>query len=231
MTKERNMFTVVFFYLLFGCSLACTTVSLVLPWKAIVSIDEDGPVFATFPPLIIGDRRVVHPGLGVVILLCYTAVFVFFVLSCTIDPGTITPDNHPFPDERICYPDVQQEKEKKTSRHGRRERPGKKAKKKAAPAPATKTETEIQTVGDRDTIEFLRHDGILYPHPKECRTCKFIRPARSKHCAMCNRCVTELDHHCIWLNSDVGPGNRFFFLGFLLSLCFGMSAIGYTSAK
>ncbi|TQS34803.1 hypothetical protein Golomagni_04801 [Golovinomyces magnicellulatus] len=37
-----------------------------------------------------------------------------------------------------------------------------------------------------------------------CRTCLMLKPARSKHCSICKRCISKLDHHCIFINNCVG---------------------------
>ena len=51
----------------------------------------------------------------------------------------------------------------------------------------------------------------------ECYTCNVPRPARSKHCSMCDQCVRRYDHHCPWINNDVGEGNLRYFMAFLIT--------------
>jgi len=62
------------------------------------------------------------------------------------------------------------------------------------------------------------YDNVIFHPGRQCRTCQLPRPARSKHCSLCNACVARHDHHCIWLTTCVGRNNHRYFLGLLLSL-------------
>ncbi|KAF4637673.1 hypothetical protein G7Y89_g391 [Cudoniella acicularis] len=83
------------------------------------------------------------------------------------------------------------------------------------------------------TPENHPHQMTLYPydftifHPgQECRTCHILKPARSKHCSICKRCISKLDHHCIFINNCVGYGNQHYFL---LLLFFTATLITYAT--
>eukprot|EP01060_Flectonema_neradi_P025621 TRINITY_DN34419_c0_g1_i1.p1 TRINITY_DN34419_c0_g1~~TRINITY_DN34419_c0_g1_i1.p1 ORF type:complete len:398 (+),score=26.47 TRINITY_DN34419_c0_g1_i1:89-1282(+) len=65
--------------------------------------------------------------------------------------------------------------------------------------------------------KIFNHDGSLYIAGNDCKTCKFEKPARSKHCRLCDHCVRKFDHHCGWLNNDVGEDNLYWFYLFMVS--------------
>ncbi|XP_068672035.1 palmitoyltransferase ZDHHC4-like [Montipora foliosa] len=67
-----------------------------------------------------------------------------------------------------------------------------------------------------ELMEEYAFDGLYYA-AQECYTCKFMKPARSKHCSICNLCVSRFDHHCSWVNNCIGKKNYKFFLAFITS--------------
>ncbi|KAG5084379.1 hypothetical protein AAZX31_19G225000 [Glycine max] len=73
----------------------------------------------------------------------------------------------------------------------------------------------INTENVAHYISAYPYDNIIYSE-KECSTCKIPKPARSKHCSICDRCVARFDHHCGWMNNCIGEKNTRYFMAFLL---------------
>lgn len=49
-----------------------------------------------------------------------------------------------------------------------------------------------------------------------CNLCETNVMKYTKHCALCNRCCFEFDHHCRWVNNDIGRMNYIQFMRMLL---------------
>ncbi|KAF1850232.1 palmitoyltransferase swf1 [Cucurbitaria berberidis CBS 394.84] len=79
------------------------------------------------------------------------------------------------------------------------------------------TQTYINTLNHAEQMRYYPYDRVLYYPGHTCSTCKFLKPARSKHCSICKTCVSRMDHHCIWVNNCLGRGNYKWFLALLLS--------------
>jgi hypothetical protein len=62
-----------------------------------------------------------------------------------------------------------------------------------------------------------------------CPDCQVLRTPRSKHCAICNRCVARFDHHCPWINTCVGIHNHNVFLVFIFTLLLILACITASS--
>jgi len=62
----------------------------------------------------------------------------------------------------------------------------------------------------------FRRKNQLQPF-RYCHECHVLKDLRTKHCRFCGECITEFDHHCVWLNKCVGGGNHRAFMVFSIS--------------
>uniref|UniRef100_A0A8C5V2L7 Palmitoyltransferase n=3 Tax=Microcebus murinus TaxID=30608 RepID=A0A8C5V2L7_MICMU len=67
-------------------------------------------------------------------------------------------------------------------------------------------------------LQVYEFDEVMFPKNMKCSTCDLRKPARSKHCGVCNWCVHRFDHHCVWVNNCIGAWNIRYFLIYLLTL-------------
>ena len=55
-----------------------------------------------------------------------------------------------------------------------------------------------------------------------CSECETVKPIKTRHCSICNRCVFHLDHHSPWVNNCIGLENQRFYLLFILYSMLGV---------
>lgn len=85
------------------------------------------------------------------------------------------------------------------------------------------TASHEATADNRHNQEIVIHIPSL--ESSACEWCHiYNRPPRCHHCSTCNRCVLQMDHHCIWMNTCIGYGN---YRNFLLTIAYVMLACIY----
>lgn len=56
-----------------------------------------------------------------------------------------------------------------------------------------------------------------------CNSCGIFRAPGTSHCRTCDKCISLMDHHCVWLNNCVGERNYPYFMNLLaLETCRGV---------
>lgn len=73
------------------------------------------------------------------------------------------------------------------------------------------TNSDLKSLANAGRREIgLRIDGLylsMLQNPSWCFNCQMIRPPRTTHCPLCDRCVVKRDHHCYVSGGCVGEDN------------------------
>ncbi|KAJ8271721.1 hypothetical protein COCON_G00105800 [Conger conger] len=127
-------------------------------------------------------------GEKIITLLAYHVIFILFTWAYwkTIFTGPMTPSK----EFHLSYSDREQ-----LEREGRGE---------------AHHEVLKRLVKDLPIYTRTMSGGVRY-----CQRCQLLKPDRSHHCSVCDKCVLKMDHHCPWVNNCVGFSNYKFFLLFL----------------
>lgn len=67
----------------------------------------------------------------------------------------------------------------------------------------------------------------LVPSKKLCPECKVIKEPGSKHCTICNRCVSKYETHCVWLDTCIGAKNNARYLWFVFYVWLDVFLLGW----
>ncbi|XP_008584344.1 PREDICTED: probable palmitoyltransferase ZDHHC4, partial [Galeopterus variegatus] len=78
-------------------------------------------------------------------------------------------------------------------------------------------------------LQVYEYDEVMFPKNVRCSSCDLRKPARSKHCSVCNWCVHRFDHHCVWVNNCIGAWNTRYFLIYLLTLTASAASMAIVS--
>eukprot|EP00013_Stygamoeba_regulata_P014951 CAMPEP_0177677836 /NCGR_PEP_ID=MMETSP0447-20121125/28643_1 /TAXON_ID=0 /ORGANISM="Stygamoeba regulata, Strain BSH-02190019" /LENGTH=343 /DNA_ID=CAMNT_0019186709 /DNA_START=411 /DNA_END=1442 /DNA_ORIENTATION=- len=140
-----------------------------------------------------------HSVLSVLIVLsAITSVYLYY-LANSRNPGFL-PRRDLSAEELSFYTGSTKSKTRRKRKH--------KCKAKCEHDESSEEEDEEPDAQQRYSYQF---DGKQY-WGRFCTSCKIVRPLRAKHCALCHRCVSRMDHHCPWIDNCVGAHNHLFFL-------------------
>ena len=82
-------------------------------------------------------------------------------------------------------------------------------------------QSRVQLFGQQSQYEEVNQETYPTTEFTFCEKCDVWRPPRGHHCSQCQRCVLQMDHHCVWLNNCIGYYNIRSFVLFLTFLTVG----------
>lgn len=79
--------------------------------------------------------------------------------------------------------------------------------------------------------EFDRTKHLHVIENGRCHLCNINASSKkTKHCSICNKCITRFDHHCKWLNNCIGGRNYKIFIVYLISAILSTFTVASVSA-
>ena len=78
---------------------------------------------------------------------------------------------------------------------------------------------DLETSEETDKIKEEEEKNSEKPRvyiERKCLTCQIMRPPGASHCRICDNCVFDFDHHCVFISNCVGKRNHRYFVLFLV---------------
>ncbi|KAL4463920.1 hypothetical protein ABPG74_005857 [Tetrahymena malaccensis] len=70
---------------------------------------------------------------------------------------------------------------------------------------------------NNENVTITNYTAPYFFEKRYCKYCFINQPTRSKHCLICNRCISTYDHHCPWIGVCIAQRNHLFFFFFIIS--------------